>query len=233
MIKELGFLFAFLFAISTMSLNAQFESIKGLEVDLIQSHTEGDLQGYNTYRVYAVMENEGDAIMAVYGQEKSPLLITTDGEFYQHPRGGATSREVHRYDLTELSKIHPLLEYDSWLTIGYEDHYENAVSSLAMDVRDFEDTQNVADSIYTNDGAWFVYPDVNAPTKQAPKQCVAGPSKRILLMQLTTNGNLEGLINVQGMTRIFDLYMEEDGTYQKTRNNIRNTGLQFMAKKTH
>ena len=78
MMKELGFLVAFVFTFSTIPLNAQFESIKGLEVDLIKSHTEGDLQGYNTYRVYAVMENEGDAIMAVYGLEKTPLLINSE-----------------------------------------------------------------------------------------------------------------------------------------------------------
>ena len=103
-------------------VSAQFESIKGIEVDLMKSHTDGALAGYNTYRVYAVMENEGDMIMAVYGQDTIPLSIITDGEFFQHQRGGAFSKDVHRYDLRELTDVHPLLAYDSWLTIGYEDH---------------------------------------------------------------------------------------------------------------
>ena len=62
--------------------------------------------------------------MAVYGGYTIPLSITTDGEF-------SSTTEVERFlrtfiDTTlELTEVYPLLAYDSWLTIGYEDHYEN------------------------------------------------------------------------------------------------------------
>ena len=228
MMKGFVYVLASAFALLAFApVSAQFESIEGVEVDLIKSHTDGELAGYNTYRVYAVMENEGDMIMAVYGQDTIPLSITTDGEFFQHHRGGAFSKDVHRYDLRELTEVHPLLAYDSWLTIGYEDHYENGVGGLGLDLRDFEESTNVADSIYTTDGAWYVMPENSL--KQVNQQAVAGPSKRILLMQLTTNGNLKGFINVQGSTRIIEVKMEGEGTVHKLRNPIRSTSLRFSA----
>ena len=113
------------------------------------------------------------------------------------------------------------------MTIGYEDHYENGVGGLGLDLRDFEESTNVADSIYTTDGAWYVMPE--NPLKQVNQQAVAGPSKRILLMQLTTNGNLKGFINVQGSTRIIEVKMEGEGTVHKLRNPIRSTSLRFSA----
>ncbi len=224
--KRIGYVLTFAL-LSCAHVSAQFESIVGLEVDLIKSHTDGDLDGYKTYRVYAVMENEGDAIMAVFGLDDMPLLVTTDGEFYQHSRGGLSSREIYRHDLIDLSNVHPLLAYDSWVTIGYEDHYENALQTNSIN-DDFEKTLNVADSLFTKNGFWFVWPE-QSKDAPAPKQCTAGPSKRILLMQLTTNGNLDGLVNVQGYTRLFDLYIEEDDSYQRVKNNIQSTGLRFSS----
>ena len=47
-------------------------------------------------------------------EKSAPLSITTDGEFYQHHRGGALTTDVQRYDIT----VAPELAYDSWLTIG-------------------------------------------------------------------------------------------------------------------
>ena len=227
--KRIVYLLTFIL-LSFVPVSAQFESIEGIEVDLMKSHTEGELSGYNTYRVYAVMKNEGDAIMAVFGTEDMPLLVTTDGEFYQHGRGGITSRDIYRHDLIDLSEVHPLLAYDSWVTIGYEDHYENAIQAISIN-NDFEKTLNISDTLYTNNGFWFVFPEAEYQAKDAPapKQCTSGPSKRILLMQLTTNGNLEGLVNVQGYTRLFDLYIEEDDSYERIKNNIQSTGLRFSA----
>ena len=65
----LSLMFAVL-AVSTLS--AQFVR---LEVDLVAEHTEGVLAGQNTFRVYAVFENQGDIIDAVYGEKSAPLEI--------------------------------------------------------------------------------------------------------------------------------------------------------------
>ena len=95
------------------------------------------------------------------------------------------SADIQRYDTT----TDPTLLYDSWVTIGAEDNYMNAVSGFIMDFESF----NAGGELATNDGAWFVTPD--------KRQAAAPPSKRILLMQLTTAGEVEGVLNVHGRTR--------------------------------
>ena len=99
----------------SLSLNAQFVK---LEVDEINN--QGIVPG-KTYRVYAVFETEGDIIDAIYGKQEAPILIQSTKPFYQHPRGGATSQETQRSDISE----YPKLKYDSWVTIGMEDNYLN------------------------------------------------------------------------------------------------------------
>ena len=64
-----------------------------LEVDYIDNM--GKVPG-DTYRVYAVMENEGDILDAVYGEASAPMKITSTKPFYQHPKGGALSADVQR-----------------------------------------------------------------------------------------------------------------------------------------
>ena len=163
------------------SANAQFVR---LEVDYIDNM--GKVPG-DTYRVYAVMENEGDILDAVYGESSAPLTISSTQPFFQHPKGGALSADIQRYDTMQDET----LLYDTWVTIGAEDNYMNAVSGFIM-----EDALAVFDkgeTLATNDGAWFVTPD--------KRQAAAGPSKRILLMQLTTAGEVNGLINLHGRAK--------------------------------
>ena len=61
---------ALLMAFIATPLCAQFVR---LEVDQVKAHTEGDLAGFNTYRVYAVLAEEGNVIDAVYGEKNAPL----------------------------------------------------------------------------------------------------------------------------------------------------------------
>ena len=153
-----------------------------LEVDYIDN---GGLVPGDTYRVYAVMQSEGDIIDAVFGEASAPLSITSTKPFYQHPEGGPLSADIQRQTAAEK----PALAYDSWVTIGSEDNYMNAVSGFIMDFTSFNEGGELA----TNDGAWFVTPD--------KRQAMAPPSKRILLMQLTTAGKVNGLINIHGRTK--------------------------------
>ena len=155
-----------------------------IDVDYIDNM--GKVPG-DTYRVYAVMQNEGDILDAVYGEASAPLKVTSTAPSI------ATPKVVHcppTSSVTTPFKMKTLL-YDSWVTIGAEDNYMNSVSGFIM-----EDALVVFDeggTLETNDGAWFVTPD--------KRQAAAGPSKRILLMQLTTAGEVNGLINLHGRTR--------------------------------
>lgn len=180
-----------------------------LEVDYIDNM--GKVPG-DTYRVYAVMENEGDILDAVYGEASAPMKITSTKPFYQHPKGGALSADVQRYDALSDET----LLYDSWVTIGAEDNYMNAVSGFIM-----EDALALFDQgkeLATNDGAWFVTPD--------KRQAAAGPSKRILLMQLTTSGEVNGLINLHGRTKAVT---DSDGNAVGGGDQIKSEGLTFVC----
>ena len=193
---------------TTTYASAQFVR---LEVDYIDNMRK--VPG-ETYRVYAVMENEGDILDAVYGEASAPLKVSSTKPFYQHPKGGALSADIQRYDTT----LDETLLYDSWVTIGAEDNYMNAVSGFIM-----EDALAVFDQgneLLTNDGAWFVTPD--------KRQAAAGPSKRILLMQLTTIGDVEGLINLHGRTKTV---MDSDGNPLGAPEAIKNEGLTFVCQR--
>ena len=190
----------------TASASAQ---VVRLEVDYIDNM--GKVPG-DTYRVYAVMESEGDILDAVYGEASAPMRVSATKPFYQHPKGGALSADIQRYDTT----TDPTLLYDSWVTIGAEDNYMNAVSGFIMDFESF----NAGGELATNDGAWFVTPD--------KRQAAAPPSKRILLMQLTTAGEVEGVLNVHGRTRPVT---DADGNVIGGQEVIQSEGLTFVCKK--
>ena len=66
----------------------------------------------------------------------------------------------------------------------------NALSGFIMEFGEFETSGG---KLETSNGAWFVTPD--------KRQSMAGASKRILLMQLTTEGEINGLINLHGRTK--------------------------------
>ena len=190
----------------TATASAQFVR---LEVDYIDNM--GLVPG-DTYRVYAVMENEGDILDAVYGEASAPMRISATKGFYQHPKGGALSADIQRYDTMSDES----LLYDSWVTIGAEDNYMNAVSGFIM-----EDALAAFDQggeLVTNDGAWFVTPD--------KRQAAAGPSKRILLMQLTTQGEVNGLINLHGRTKAVT---DSDGNAVGGQEVTQSEGLTFVC----
>ena len=188
-----------------LSANAQFVKLEVEEID-----NQGLVPG-RTFRVYGVFEQEGDIIDAVYGEKSAPLEVKTTTKFYQHERGGAMSVEVQKYDMTVV----PELAYDSWVTIGREDNYMNHLSGFIMDFGTF-DTEG--GPIVTDNGAWFVTPD--------KRQAKAGASKRILLMQLTSDGKISGVINLHGRTKeIFDA----EGVRIGGAEEIKAEGLYFEA----
>ena len=194
--------------VMTASASAQ---VVRLEVDYIDNM--GKVPG-DTYRIYAVMESEGDILDAVYGEASAPMRITSSKRFYQHPKGGALSADIPRYD----TMSDEALLYDSWVTIGAEDNYMNAVSGFIM-----EDALAVFDQggeLVTSDGAWFVTPD--------KRQAAAGPSKRILLMQLTTQGEVNGLINLHGRTKAVT---DSEGNPVGAPGVIQSEGLTFVCQR--
>ena len=157
---------------------AQFQEL------VIEEVTNYGLVEGQTWRVYALMENPGDVIDAVFGEENAPLWLHAENGFYQHPKGGALASEVQRYDVEQDRS----LRYDTWFTIGKADNYLNKVSSFPPDLS--FDAFEAGGDFETNNGAWFVVP--------TEFQAIAPPDRKILLMQLTSDGPIEGVLNLHG-----------------------------------
>jgi hypothetical protein len=180
-----------LIALCATPAMSQFVRLEVFEID-----NKGTVPG-KTFRVYAVLESIGDRVYLVYGAEKKDSLkrvtdvlsleVNTTTTFFQHPMGGALAVNTQKGQVD----YYPELAYDSWFTIGAEDNYGGEVLtfppgfSLSLDA--FESDGK---SMSTLDGAWFVRPD--------QRNCMAGSSKTVLLMQLTTTGEISGTLNLQG-----------------------------------
>ena len=106
--KHIGIFMATLFL--PLFAWTQFDRIDVEEVD-----NGGTVSG-KTFRIYAVMQNEGDVIDAVFGEDGKPLEISSTAPFYQHPKGSGLASEVQRFDMQNDAA----LAFDSWVTIGLD-----------------------------------------------------------------------------------------------------------------
>lgn len=199
---------SFLIAILSLPLLAwsQFDRLDVEEID------NGGAVSAQTYRIYAVMQSEGDVIDAVFGEEGKPLTIESTAPFYQHPKGSGLASEVQRFDIQNDAA----LAFDSWVTIGLEDNYMNSLTGFLVDLSDFE----AGKALTTSNGAWFVTPD--------KRQALAPEDKRILLGQFTTTGVVTGLINIHGRTKAV---LDAEGNVESGGQLIQAEGVRFICGK--
>jgi len=170
--------FALLLLFAGVGAYAQFDGILIEEVD-----NKGVVPG-RTFRVYVKVKNPFDYLTAVYGFKENKLSIRSTKPFFQSAYGGPMANSIVRKTVNEK----PELRFDSWVTIGYQDNYNNAVNAFLIEFEDFEN----GNALETTDGAWYVTPD--------QKQSKAGEGKKILIGQFTSEGTITGTINIQGRT---------------------------------
>jgi hypothetical protein len=168
-----------LFLLAGILANGQFKNIIVEEVN-----NAGAVPG-KTYRIYIEMTSLNDQLDIVFGDAANPLEIKSTKPFYQCDLGGGLSTEINR----KLAKENPKVRYDSWLTIGAEDNYDNFTTNFLLNLDDFEKSGG---PIATKDGAWFCVPTY--------KQVYCKEDKKILIMQITTEGKVTGKINISGKT---------------------------------
>jgi hypothetical protein len=185
-------MFFVLLMLAAMAAQAQFKRIVVEELE-----NEGKVPG-KTYRIYAELTNIKDQVLVVFGDSLHPLEINSTRPFFQSEYGGALSKDIQRAQVEKDIK----LKFDSWVTIGSDDNYNNSLNLLNLNFNEFE--SGARTSIKTKDGAWFCIP--------TEKQTVCKEDKKILLMQLTTPGEVTGNISLMGKT-------SEGVTY--TNHNIR------------
>jgi hypothetical protein len=170
---------------------------KGLLTEQVEN--EGKVPG-KTWRVYAEMTNVGDQLFVVFGDSTHRIEIKSSKAFYQSKAGGALSKDCNR----KVAGEDPTLKYDSWITIGAEDNYNNNMNTLNLDLSLFESRGGAIDS--GKEGAWFCIP--------TDKQAYAGEDKRILLMQLTTEGQISGKLSLMGKSKDGESYTKYDQTFE-------------------
>ena len=159
----------------------------------VETYAEGGVFGTTTYRVYVTTPNETDFVSAIAGDEVNPSYLRTSTSFYQNALGGLTADMINPLFFGTF----PELEYDSWLTIGIESAPVvgdgTAAVTLALAAgdtwgADFEAGQNLEMNSFFG-GSWF--------TTNLVSNGVAGPDKKVLVAQLTTDGTLTGQLYVQ------------------------------------
>ncbi|MBV42159.1 MAG: hypothetical protein CL834_03915, partial [Crocinitomicaceae bacterium] len=181
----------------------------------VEVYAEGLVTGMTTYRFYQNMANDDDFLSSIYGNEDAPWSLNVSSSFYNSSFGGTTAAAINPL----LLDFFPDLGADSWVTIGIESQPTGAEADISVVESENQpwisafaagsaiDGQSIAMNDATG-GAWYV---LNGSPNGLPDE-----SGRVLLMQVTTDGELSGTINTQifangvGSSSIYSTY-EFDG----------------------
>ena len=156
-------------------------------------HTEGELAGMTTHRLYLYTPNDDDFLSACFGDDSINLVVssTSTPSWFQHEiptTAFATDINPLLYD------PYPNLVFDSWLSIGAEDNTAN-ISLLSIGIGDeLAAFEQGGDMVINSSfgGAWFATNSEN----QNP-EAISGPDRRVLVAQLTTSGEISGQLGIQ------------------------------------
>jgi hypothetical protein len=184
-------------AIALLLLNTSRAQFKSFHIEPIQNG--GKVPG-RTWRIYAEMTNVGDQLFVVFGDSIHKIEINSTKPFYQAASGSALAKDINRKQVSE----DVLLQYDSWITIGSEDNYDNNTSTLNLNLDAFEKSGGKIDS--GKEGAWFCVP--------TNKQAYCGEDKRILLLQLTSEGHISGKLSLMGKSKDGVSYTKYDQKFE-------------------
>ena len=163
-----------------------------LEIETVAVHNEGELAGMTTYQVHLVCGNTTDELYSISSSVASPMVIeSTSGSWFNSDAN--SSWNPSGLDLAEVAD-NPSLAYDSYLTIGAshseEGPFAGSVPWVGADVRDeFEP----GGGMNVTGGNGTIYLLNLSGAADAPG--VAGDDNRVLVMQITTEGDISGSMN--------------------------------------
>ena len=168
-----------------------------LEVETVMEHMGGELDGMTTYRLHLVCESADDFVYSISGGTASPLIInSTSGTWYNN----ASNDDWNASGLTsELLSSDPLAAYDSYLTVGSEnsDGPEPFGLWFAGNNPSPEFEPGGGNNVYIGGGSGLVYQFYPGMGQVETHPAFAGEDLRVLVMQLTTNGDIDGLMSVR------------------------------------
>jgi hypothetical protein len=146
---------------------------------------------HTTYRVYVTTPGSSDFISSVSGDVNNPSYLRTTTSFYQNALGGLTGDLVNPL----FFPMFPDLALDSWITIGVDQAPVSGEGSVSTAVAagdtwasDFEAGGDLEINSFFG-GSWFALNNVS--------NGFAGDDNRVLVAQLTTDGNITGSLYTQ------------------------------------
>ena len=164
-----------------------------IDVQTYAEHTEGELAGQTTYRVYVVCQAPTDFLYSVAGSNQEPFMVeSTSGMWFNDP--GNISWNASGMD-ADAYEAFPTLEFDSFMTLGADNADQSpdpfGVWSLGADPR--PEFQPDGGTNVTNGSGVMQYLGVTPGTDQVGVHPgFAGDDNRVLIMQITTSGDISG-----------------------------------------
>ena len=177
---------------------AESSEAYGLVIEVHASHSEGDLAGLTTYRMYLSTPHDNDIISAMYGDDELPLLIGTSTSFHQDP---VASEVLGSQMNPAFFAFYPDMEFDSWLTIGLDgppSEDEGEPMTIGNSNNNWETNFEAGGDVVMADaigGSVFI---LNAPNIT---NNISGEDHLILWANSQRTGSLEGQVNVQMFTQ--------------------------------
>jgi hypothetical protein len=145
-----------------------------------------------THRLYVSFDSPTDELIAIYGtvgaNGNSPLSILSSAPIFNSTLGTNFGDGINPLFFSAF----PEVEFDSWLTIGSADNSgSGGINSVGMETYLSQFNAGDGFTVDTFTGAsWFVIPGTSA-------DALAGDDNRVLIAQITTNGVVDAVINVQ------------------------------------
>ena len=167
-----------------------------LEVDVVAVHDTGVLAGMTTYRVSLVCPDSTDYLYQVAAFEDSPLALNaTFGLWYNHP---ANDDWRPLGILADSVAVHPELAYDSFLTIGVEDGTADVAPAgyFGWNLAAAEFLPSGGQNVMVSETGYML---LSTPQDETDfdHPGFAGGDHRVLVMQMTTPGDISGQMNIR------------------------------------
>ena len=175
------------FILTIAAVSTSLASVVGLESEVYATSEYGI-----THRLYVTFDGSGDELVAIYGtvgeNENSPLSVLSSAPIFNSTLGTNFGEGINPVFFGAF----PEVEFDSWFTIGTSDNSgSGGVNSVGMEsyLADFNNGDGFTVESFTG-ASWFVIPGASA-------DAISGADNRVLIAQLTTNGVVDVVINVQ------------------------------------
>jgi hypothetical protein len=176
--------------VATSSANAQETRLVLEEIKISEEavKAEPELSKATCYRVWLMLPDSAESLLAVFGSGEFPLEIKSSEPFWQSAYGDFMGSNIN----SGMMQIHPELSYDSWVTVGMQ-HNRSAGTMYFLESPDQPWTSSFenGESLVINDrvgASWFSLPGQENTVKL---------DGRVLIGQFTTKGKLDLLINCQ------------------------------------